>query len=211
VGDEVHLAQHRLEIEFCRFLSHALRLDKVAQLLGHEILNGFLLLAHTLERLEAAVVLLLDSLPRVVLCSRSFLPQKILVQDLFFLLFEVCHRLLLALVFLRWQVRDRLGFGILGFFFGGSFASFSFASASFAAWGRMVMYVHVRRAPTLALKTKALGSLAQESDRRDAMPCICLRVIKANGHAAKEKGVEGCVACGCRGLLPLFFARLLLS
>ena len=36
----------------------------------------------------------------------------------------------------------------------------------------MLMYVHVRRAPALALKTKALFSLAQESDRRDAMPRI---------------------------------------
>jgi hypothetical protein len=119
VGDEVHLAQHRLEIEIARFLSHALRLEKVAkkvvQIFVAKMLNDFLLLAHTLERLEAAVVLhLLDSLPHVVLWFKIISSAKILVQDLFFWqLFEVCHRLLLALVFLCWQIRDRLGIGLL--------------------------------------------------------------------------------------------------
>ncbi len=84
---------------------------KSRQLLGHEILND-LFPPTLLSTLKPPWY----SLPHVVLWSRLFLPQKILVQDLFFQqLFEVCHRLLLALVFLCWQVPagDRLGLGLL--------------------------------------------------------------------------------------------------
>ncbi len=49
--------------------------------------------------------------------------------------------------------------------------------------GVVWLCVHVRRAPTLALKTKALDSLAQESDRRDPMPCIC---IMSHGYHGKS-------------------------
>jgi hypothetical protein len=86
--------------EFGRLLSHALRLDKIAPALGHEILND-LVSPTLLSTLKPPWY----TLSHVVLWSRLFLPQKILVQDLFFQqLFEVCHRLLLALVFLCWQV-----------------------------------------------------------------------------------------------------------
>ncbi len=55
VGDRVHLAQHRFWVWSVTFARAPSR-QKSRQLLGHEILNDFLLLAHTLARLEAAVV-----------------------------------------------------------------------------------------------------------------------------------------------------------
>ena len=66
VGDEVHLlAQHRLEMEFGRFLSHALRLDKYLSRARQHLLAIPLMLVQCLLRIE--------SLPISSICSIYFI------------------------------------------------------------------------------------------------------------------------------------------
>ena len=74
VGEEVHLlAQHRLEIEFGRFLSHALRLDEyLSRARQHLQLAIPLMLVQRLLRLESLSRCSIDSISSIHSTDRVY-------------------------------------------------------------------------------------------------------------------------------------------